>query len=64
MSAAVDWEDRCPNYFERKIPGRRIVSSRWPCPRKRLKGLPYCSYCEPWSKRQERLAAKRSGKEA
>ena len=52
-------EDRCPKYFERRTRGRMYVNARWRCPRKRLKGLPYCSYCEPADKKHERLAALR-----
>ena len=58
MPYAYD-KNRCPMYFERRIKGKRYVSSRWRCPRQKLKGLPYCSYCEPWSKKKERLDAKR-----
>ena len=58
----VDYEQRCPTRFERRSPGKRYVNARWRCPRKKLKGLPYCSYCEPWDKKQARLAAKRASK--
>ena len=56
--ASIPHEDRCPSSFERRTPGRRYVNARWRCPRKKLKGLPYCSYCEPQDKKRERLAAK------
>ena len=55
----VPYEDRCPKWFERRSPGKRYVNSRWRCPRPKLKGLPYCAYCEPWDKKRERLQAKR-----
>ena len=56
----IPWEEQCPKYFERRTPGRQYVNARWNCPRKKLRGLPYCSYCEPWDKKQARLAAKRA----
>ena len=49
--------EQCPTHFERRTPGRRYVNWRWQCPRKKLRGLPYCSYCEPWDKKRERLLA-------
>jgi hypothetical protein len=51
---------RCPTRFERKPKGLRYVTARWQCPRFCLKGLPYCSYCEGYSRKQERLAANRA----
>jgi hypothetical protein len=54
---SVPWEDRCPTSFERRTKGRVYVNARWRCPRKKLKGLPYCSYCEPFAKKLERLRA-------
>lgn len=60
MKKEIPWQDQCPTFFERRSPGKRYVNARWRCPRKKLKGLPYCAYCEPWSKKQERLAAKRA----
>lgn len=59
MRKQIPWEDRCPTSFERRTKGRMYVNRRWRCPRKKLKGLPYCSYCEPWSEKQARLATKR-----
>jgi hypothetical protein len=55
----VPYEKRCPTRFERGDPRKKYVDRRWQCPRPKLKGLPYCSYCEPWGKKQERLEAKR-----
>jgi hypothetical protein len=52
----VPYEERCPTHFERSTPGRMYVNRRWQCPRKKLKGLPYCSYCEPSDKKRERLS--------
>lgn len=49
---------RCTTTFERKPKGLRYVTRRWHCPRQALKGLAYCSYCEPWEAKQKRLAAK------
>ena len=51
--------DRCQTTFERKPKGLRYVTARWRCPRKKLKGLPYCSYCEPSWEKEQRLKAKR-----
>lgn len=56
--STVPSEDRCPTTFERKPRGCRYVTARWRCTRKKLVGLPYCSYCEPFSKKLERLRAK------
>ena len=55
MNARPDWPDRCPTLFVRQTPGKQYVNARWQCPRKKLKGLPYCSYCEPSDKKRERL---------
>lgn len=56
MKSKVPQEDRCQTRFERRSHGKMYVNRRWQCPRKRLKGLPYCSYCEPGHKKAERLA--------
>jgi hypothetical protein len=58
-STTVPHEDRCPTRFERSTAGRRYVNARWQCPRKKLRGLPYCGYCEPWDKKRDRLAARK-----
>lgn len=51
-------EDRqCTRYFERRSKGVRYVNARWRCPRPKLKGLPYCSRCEPLADKFERLRA-------
>lgn len=63
MKEKIPYERRCETTFERKTPGKRYVNARWRCPRPRLKGLPYCSYCEPWGAKQERLAQKRAAKD-
>lgn len=55
----IPLENRCPTTFERRSPGKRYVNARWRCPRPKLKGLPYCSYCEPYSAKRERLDAKK-----
>jgi len=55
VNARPDWPDRCPTRFERRTPGKQYANARWQCPRKKLKGLPYCSYCEPSDKKRERL---------
>jgi hypothetical protein len=55
MRHEVPFEDRCPTYFDRRTRGARFVLARWQCPRKKMKGLPYCSYCEPLNKKLERL---------
>ena len=60
---ARDWHERCPTHFEKKIPGRRIVSRRWQCPRPKMKGLPYCAYCEPYSEKVKRRDAADESKE-
>lgn len=62
MKPTVPYEQRCPTNFERRTRGRRYVNSRWQCPRKKLKGLPYCSYCEGYQRKRERLTAKAEGK--
>jgi hypothetical protein len=59
-----DWRDRCPTTFERRTPGKRYVNARWRCPRPKMKGLPYCSYCEPYSEKRARLEAKRAKEKA
>lgn len=54
-----NWTERCPTVFERKPRKSRIVTKRWQCNRPKMKGLPYCSYCEPYSAKRERLEAKK-----
>lgn len=51
---------RCQTTFERRGKGMRYVYARWRCPRQALKGLPYCSYCEGWEKKQIRLGRMKS----
>lgn len=58
MKKPIEREDRCGTMFERRGKGMRYVYARWQCPRKKLKGLPYCSYCEPYSEKLKRRAAK------
>lgn len=60
MKTKVPFADRCPTRFERGPKHRRYVTWRWQCPRKKLKGLPYCSYCERYSVKMERLAKKKA----
>ena len=55
MANALDMAERCPTMFERRGKGMRYVYARWRCPRKKMKGLPYCSYCEPASEKHKRL---------
>lgn len=62
MKKEIPWQDRCPTHFERRSKGKRYVNSRWRCPRPKMKGLPYCSYCEPYSKKMERLEAKKANR--
>jgi hypothetical protein len=64
MRKKIPYEERCKKYFERRTKGRMYVNARWHCPRKKLKGLPYCSYCEPRDKKRERLAAKKAAADA
>ena len=52
-----DWRERCTTRFERRSPGKMYVNRRWQCPRPKMKGLPYCSYCEPYSDKMKRLSA-------
>lgn len=60
MKSIVDRADRCKTVFEHRTPGKMYVNARWRCPRKKLRGLPYCSYCEPYSEKIKRLEAKRN----
>ena len=60
MTKPVPYDLRCHGWFERRTQGRRYVNRRWQCPRKALKGLRLCSYCEPSWEKRERLAAKKS----
>lgn len=59
---AIDRADRCPTMFERRGKGMRYVYARWQCPRKKMKGLEYCSYCEPYSKKLERWEAEKKAR--
>ncbi len=58
MATKVPYDQRCANSFERKTKGRMYVNARWRCPRKKLLGSSYCSYCEPSWEKADRLAAK------
>lgn len=55
----IPFEQRCPTTFERRSKGKRYVYARWQCPRKKLKGKDYCSYCTPYSVREARAQQKR-----
>lgn len=57
MKKEIPWQDRCPTMFEKRIPGKRYVAKRWQCPRKKMKGLPYCAYCEPHREKIKRRDA-------
>ena len=42
----IPYEQRCVTHFERRGRGKRYVYARWQCPRKKVRGSDYCSYCK------------------